>query len=122
YSIVLSSGTPSYSNLNYWVDSNSIYIDNNITPVVINGPKNGTFKVYPNPFSGSTTVSYSLCTYSNVQLELYSVLGIKLRTIIDSNQSAGEYKYSIDNITSGVYYVHLFVNGNRSTLKAIKVN
>jgi len=65
---------------------------------------------YPNPFNPSTTIMYSLAKDTRVTLEVYSVLGQKITTLIDQNQTAGQHSVSWNgtdakgtSVTSGIY-------------------
>jgi glucuronoarabinoxylan endo-1,4-beta-xylanase len=46
---------------------------------------------YPNPFNPSTTIRYTLNKSSKVKVTIYNVLGINVRTLIDSYQNVGEH-------------------------------
>ncbi len=65
---------------------------------------------YPNPFNPSTIISYSLPTSSNVRLVIYDLLGREVKTLINNEQNAGNYKvqWNGDNnfgskVSSGTY-------------------
>lgn len=61
---------------------------------------------YPNPFNPSTTISYSLPTYSDVSLIIYDILGNEIVTLVDEYQLPGLYKIEFDaNKTSGINYL-----------------
>lgn len=46
---------------------------------------------YPNPFNPSTVISYFLPNSSSVKLIVYNLLGQKIKTLVNSYQSAGEH-------------------------------
>ena len=65
---------------------------------------------YPNPFNPITTVEYSLPRRSHVQIEIYNVLGQRVNTLVDRDESAGSYSVSWDGktvngqpVATGVY-------------------
>jgi hypothetical protein len=62
---------------------------------------------YPNPFNPSTKIDFQLPYESDVTIELYSIAGDRIATLMNGNQQAGYYTYSIDgskyNLSSGVY-------------------
>ena len=68
---------------------------------------------YPNPCSDFTTIQYTLAQTSNVKIELYSLLGTRLATLVQEPQAAGNYVVPVDVRTypSGQYYYRLGVNG-----------
>ncbi|MEL6822069.1 MAG: FlgD immunoglobulin-like domain containing protein, partial [Calditrichota bacterium] len=46
---------------------------------------------FPNPFNPSTTIRYSLEKANTVSLKVFNTLGQEVRTIVSSQQAAGEY-------------------------------
>ncbi len=64
-------------------------------------------KVYPNPFSGQTTISYYLAHNSTVSLEVYDMHGRMWRLQKDKVETAGQHEYLLDatklNLASGSY-------------------
>jgi hypothetical protein len=73
-----------------------------------------TFEVsqnYPNPFNPVTTIAYSLLKRSHVKIEVFSVLGQRVKTLVDRDESAGSYAITWDGrsengkmISTGVYF------------------
>jgi PKD repeat protein len=107
---------------------NNIYIDDIMIydPATVNineiKPSEG-FVVYPNPADDKTTVAFSVKTTSVIKLSLIDVLGKEINLISEKDAQAGEHSLSIDkrelNLSSGVYFVKLSVNGSISTRKLI---
>jgi uncharacterized repeat protein (TIGR03803 family) len=69
---------------------------------------------YPNPFNPSTVISYRLSAFSDVKLMIYNVLGQKIKTLVNSFQTAGEYSLVWDAtdeknnpVSSGIYFYRL---------------
>lgn len=69
---------------------------------------------YPNPFILVTTIEYTVPQASPVKLEIYNLLGQKLRTLVDGFQVAGHYVVRWDGrdghghrLPSGVYLYQL---------------
>lgn len=65
---------------------------------------------YPNPFNPVTTIKYSLPQRSYVTIEVFNVLGQKVRTLVDREESAGSYSITWDGtgssgqtVSTGVY-------------------
>ena len=69
---------------------------------------------YPNPFNPSTTIRYQLPLDTQVSLEIYDVLGQKVRTLVSELKPAGHYLVSWDSrddrnrhVAAGVYFYRL---------------
>jgi len=64
---------------------------------------------YPNPFNPATTIEYILKNASNVKLNVYNILGQKVKTLVNKYEPAGKYKVSFDgsNLPSGIYFYDL---------------
>ncbi len=80
------------------------------------------YQNYPNPFNPSTTIKYSLQKPAFIELNLYDVAGKFLKTIDIGFKVASNYSVIFDpgNVSSGVYYYSLLINGERlETRKAI---
>jgi protocatechuate 3,4-dioxygenase beta subunit len=65
---------------------------------------------YPNPFNPTTVISWQLAVGSHVELEIYNLLGQKIRTLLSAKQSPGFYQVAWDGeddagrqVASGVY-------------------
>ena len=66
--------------------------------------------IYPNPFTGVTTLEYSLMEKSDVTVEVYTLMGQRVEQIIHNNQPRGKYTYLIDmkEGQSGIYLYRMF--------------
>ncbi len=64
---------------------------------------------YPNPFNPTTTISYYLPTSSHVRIDVFSTLGQKVKTVVNENQSAGNYEigFNAGDLPSGVYFYQM---------------
>jgi hypothetical protein len=72
------------------------------------------YQNYPNPFNPSTVIEYQLSAQSKTNLSIYNLLGERIRTLINREQSAGRYSVEWDarddngnKVSSGVYYYRL---------------
>jgi len=81
---------------------------------------------YPNPFNPVTTIEYSLLRRSHVTVEVYNVLGQKVRSLIDREESAGSYTVTWngnDNsgipVASGVYLYRFQAGDHIETKKML---
>lgn len=96
-------------------DIGAFYFDQRSTGInqdfYINIPTEfGLSQNYPNPFNPETTIHYQLPHQSEVQLEIYNILGQIIKTLVNEEQPAGHYTIywnSIDEsgntVPSGVY-------------------
>lgn len=90
-------------------------------------PKEYALKVnYPNPFNASTAIGYSLPRQAHIEISVYNLLGQKVRTLIDREQSAGNYQVIWDGtdkvgneVASGVYFYRLETDNFAQTHKMI---
>jgi hypothetical protein len=65
--------------------------------------------IYPNPFHGITTFSYSVSRSSFVHLVIYTLQGQVVESVVAEFQSAGDYQVSWDGsaLASGAYLFSL---------------
>ena len=72
------------------------------------------YQNYPNPFNPTTTIKYSIPNSDYVTLKIYNVLGKEITTLVNNNQSAGNYEINFDasNLTSGIYIYQLNAGNN----------
>ncbi|HMQ70786.1 MAG TPA: YCF48-related protein, partial [Ignavibacteria bacterium] len=68
---------------------------------------------YPNPFNASTIINYDIVDPAEISIDLYSITGKKIKTLIKDFQRAGSYKILFDasELSAGVYLYSLFRNG-----------
>jgi hypothetical protein len=67
---------------------------------------------YPNPFRQATTIEYALPERQQVRLEIYDVMGRRVRVLVDGRQRAGfhrlQWRAEGDaTVASGVYFARL---------------
>jgi len=81
-----------------------VAIQNNNLPNIIRLEQN-----YPNPFNPSTTIKYSIPKLSNVLLKIFDILGSEVATLVNKEQSQGNYEVDFDGsaLTSGIYIYRL---------------
>ena len=77
---------------------------------------------YPNPFNPSTTISFSLNKENHIIINLYNVLGQKIRTLVSGNFTAGRHSINFDasNLSSGTYFYELKA-GDRHIVKKMNL-
>jgi hypothetical protein len=81
---------------------------------------------YPNPFNPSTTIVYALPVRAQVSLEIYNVIGQKVKTLYNDIQNAGHWTIvwnGRDNagtqVASGMYFCRLSTPDHAITTKML---
>lgn len=76
---------------------------------------------YPNPFNPSTRIKYSVPQSSNVELKVFDILGNEVATLVNEEQSAGNYKVNFDaaGLSSGMYFYKLQTDNFVETKKML---
>lgn len=94
------------------VDAKKIAVNN----TDVNNNSDICISNYPNPFNPSTTLSYVLPRTSDVDLEIYDILGNKIKSFMIHAQSAGKQgivwngtNSNNEQVASGIYLFHLKV-------------
>ncbi len=74
----------------------------------------GISQNFPNPFNGSTIISYSLPRSAYVKITVYDLLGKEIAVPVNGQISAGYYETSISgkNLSSGIYFYRMEVTDN----------
>jgi hypothetical protein len=82
---------------------------------------------YPNPFNASTIIRYRVPSNSKVKLEIFSITGEKVQTLVNEEQELGVYFARWDgtsesgkSVASGTYVYRLQNTGNKGTLTSSK--
>jgi hypothetical protein len=67
------------------------------------------FGVFPNPFNGTTNLSYSLPRAGDVRLEVFDILGRRVSSLYLGYQEKGEHslRWTADDLASGAYVCFL---------------
>lgn len=74
---------------------------------------------YPNPSSTLTSISYSLETPGDVNIEIYNLIGKNIKTIFSGNENTGDHKISFDSssLDNGIYLVKIIAGRTEKTIK-----
>jgi hypothetical protein len=79
------------------------------------------WNVYPNPVTAHSVLEYKLSENSNVNIELFNILGEQMAIIEDQKQDRGTYQYQLNEYlsdkASGIYFVRMNINGKSVTQK-----
>lgn len=64
---------------------------------------------YPNPFSQTTTIQFSVSEPTDVRLTVYDVLGREVARLLDRSVTSGSHNltWTPSNLASGVYFVRI---------------
>jgi hypothetical protein len=84
---------------------------------------------YPNPFNASTVLSYDLPKPAFVTLEIYNLLGQRVRTLLNEWKAAGQYRLAWDGrddngsaLPSGIYFCKVAIksSGRATSVRQIQ--
>jgi len=114
----------------YFDDFTCEMIEETSTPIVENNEvkvkKTSIFQNYPNPFNPTTKISYYLEKPGTVKLEIYNLLGQKVKILVDNYQSAGQHSIVWNGrdknnrkVPSGVYFYMLKTENKVYTRKML---
>ena len=108
---------------NYTVDLSSyeskiIILDNSpFTDIKEKNQQPLTYRLnqnYPNPFNPSTTILYEIPNTEKVTLEIYDILGRRVKTLVNTIQQQGRYSITwngrnsfSETVASGIYFYRL---------------
>jgi len=84
---------------------------------------------YPNPFNSSTTIIYHVANIgpipAEIKIDIYDILGRKVRTLINERKEVGEHKITWDgrdddgvDLPSGVYFARIVQWGMKKHLSS----
>lgn len=121
YQLVVDAANNQFLNLDYIVDSTSIYI---VEPIGIEDGNNlSNLNIYPNPMHDVAMVEYHLDQPATVEISIFNLLGTKVRSINKMVQPAGNFIIQLNNLYaelgSGIYMLTLNVNGKPSTQRIV---
>jgi hypothetical protein len=80
-----------------------------------------SLEVYPNPSTGIISFRYSISDIRYSIFELYSMQGVKVKTLWAKEQPAGEHELQFDlsGLAPGVYFLNFRSGNNKVTKKLI---
>jgi hypothetical protein len=95
-------------------------------PQIANGFGFNLAQARPNPFSDQTSISFSVPAKTHVSIEVYNILGQKVRTLVDEAMEANSYVRSWDGrgddggqVSSGIYFYKMVAGEFSATKKAV---
>ncbi|MCP4580128.1 MAG: T9SS type A sorting domain-containing protein [candidate division Zixibacteria bacterium] len=74
---------------------------------------------FPNPFNARTIISYNLVDRSDVRIDIFDLIGRKVKTFFDMASSAGKHTVVWDaaDASSGIYFYRVQAGGRHETKK-----
>jgi len=126
YHIKISQGHEVFTNLDFTVDSiqiNPVFA----TDVGVRDIKaeDYSLSVFPNPASSFVTVKYTLQSSSQIEIEMFDILGKSVKTLLPKTQLAADsYKntWHLDELKSGLYFIKININGKENVIKLSVTN
>lgn len=81
---------------------------------------------YPNPFNPATIISFDIPQSGQVHIDIYDILGRRIRALLDDRLPAGEHTLEWDGtdrdgiaVASGIYFYRVRYNDNIITKKMV---
>jgi|GEM_PF-2107684 hypothetical protein len=68
------------------------------------------YQNYPNPFNPTTKITYVLPFSSNVKIDVYNLIGEKVKQLVNEQKDAGNYEVNFNSsgLASGVYFYIIY--------------
>lgn len=81
--------------------------------------KTGLSSVYPNPFNPQTTVAFSVDKSQSVKIDLYNILGQRVKVLANKTFEAGNHSLRLNaqNLSSGTYLLVMQADGRQHIKK-----
>lgn len=126
YHRVITAGNTEIGNLDFEVDGTHIYPLGSATLIHSdNMILDNKISVYPNPAKNVTTIQYELLKSAHVTVEIYDVIGKKIKTLIqNSSQEKNKinHRLQLDEFSSGIYFIKLKINESETSIKLLITN
>ena len=83
------------------------------------------YSIYPNPITESTMVSYFIPEKSDVNFELYNMVGEKIYSLAKGAQDVGHYEFNLNlkdiGLQSGVYTMQLKTKNKTAAIRLVQL-
>ncbi|PCI93758.1 MAG: hypothetical protein COB15_15775 [Flavobacteriales bacterium] len=121
YNFTISGGT-TISGLDFKVGFDSIHpvgIITTIQPIEIN---KGLVSAYPNPFSTNTTIEVEMKENSNVEINIFNILGKKMVELVNEKLNTGNhtFNFSAESYAKGIYFAKIKIDDKEQVIKLIQ--
>jgi subtilisin-like proprotein convertase family protein len=77
--------------------------------------------LFPNPFTGSSELTYMLSNASEIRIEVFNMLGALALPSVSELQQAGEHKMLIGGLEAGTYLVRITTSGGSVSYRLVKL-
>jgi hypothetical protein len=76
---------------------------------------------YPNPFNAQTTIQYSLPIQSTVKIDIFDILGRRIKTLAEEIKPAGDHQaiWDASGQSSGIYFYRIKAGDKAETKKMV---
>jgi len=104
-------------------DGNGNFVENPIVAVVENELSHSGLTCYPNPFSGSTKIRYTVENKAIIQLNIYNYAGQLIKSIDEGTQPKGTHFIEFDakGLKDGIYLYSISINGKTTDSKKMTI-
>ena len=105
----------------YWIKADSIFKPLSIDQKTLIFQTLNLSQNFPNPFSGNTTIEYSIKQKERIRISLFDMYGREIKVLLDEVKSSGNYLLNIDltELKSGVYFYCLKADAGMISRKLI---
>ncbi len=105
----------------YLMDNIVHKIVENMVPTGIKEISNEHASVYPNPFTGQTTIEYTLGKSGYLSLEVADLSGRTIKTLVYGIRPAGKNQVTLDgsDLESGIYLCRIIAGDYHKTMRMI---
>ncbi len=96
------------------IDTGGQYEYSDILEVEVSGiMKYKLAQNHPNPFNPTTQIAFTIPQAGIVKLNIYNVLGEIVTELVNENLEVGihKYQFSANNLSSGIYFYSISING-----------
>jgi hypothetical protein len=119
----ITTGWPGYGYKDYLIIFGQDFVTNNEPGNELVIKQDYLSQNYPNPFNASTKIKFDISSQltfphvfsgnPEVKLIIYNILGREIQTLVNEKLNPGTYEVTFDgiNISSGIYFYTLSVNG-----------
>jgi hypothetical protein len=109
YTLSLPTGQYSYRSVRYNttdVATNTLSDNNSVSNYKLS-------QNYPNPFNPATRINFALPKSGFVTLKVYNLIGQEVASLVNEEKNVGTYSvdFNASNLTSGIYFYKVSVNG-----------